>query len=39
VNNLSNNLKCWKITDIHKKIMLFSYENQQVTFLILHSEC
>lgn len=39
VSNLSNNLKCWKITDIHKKMMLFSYENQQVTFPILHSEC
>lgn len=39
VSNLSNNLKCWKIIDIHKKMMLFSYENQQVTFPILHSEC
>ncbi|CAI6358346.1 unnamed protein product [Macrosiphum euphorbiae] len=39
VNNLSNNLKCWKITDIHRKIILFSFENQQVTFPILHSEC
>lgn len=39
VGNLSNNLKCWKITDIYKKVILFSVGNMQVTFPILHSEC
>lgn len=39
VSNLSDNLKCWKVTDIYKKMMLFSLGNLQVTVPILHSEC
>lgn len=39
VNNLSNNLLFWKVTNIKKKLMLFSFKNQSITFPILHTEC
>lgn len=37
VKNLSDTLDCWEISDIKKKVMLFSFENKLIVVPFLHS--
>jgi len=37
VQNLSKNLKYWKITEIKNKMILFSVKERYIAFSILHS--
>lgn len=39
VNNLSNILKQWKLTDIKKKLMFIQYADEMITMPIIHTEC
>lgn len=38
VGNLSS-LKCWDVSDIHKKMIVFSFKNKQIAMPIIHSNC
>lgn len=37
VNNLSNTLQAWQISDIKKKVMIFNFENKSIAVPFLHS--
>lgn len=37
VNNLSNTLQAWQISDIKKKVMIFNFENKSISVPFLHS--
>jgi len=37
VNNLSNTLQTWQISDIKKKVMVFNFENKSIAVPFLHS--
>lgn len=38
VGDLSS-LKCWDVSDIHKKMIVFSFRNEQIAMPIIHSNC
>lgn len=37
VNQLQLTVNCWNVSDIHKKMIIFSFNNKHIAMPILHS--